>query len=199
MDKQIIVSIGREFGSGGRRIGRRLAKSLSINIYDSEIISEIAKELNIREHEIEKYNEKPKSRFFSRTVRGVNNSINDNVVDMQFEFIRKKADAGESFVLIGRCGEYVLADYDCMVSVFITADMEDRLGYVIDNYDKSEEEAAKVISSIDSERSRYHNNYADGRWGDSRNYDLVINSSVLGIDGTARLLRTYVKRFLNNK
>lgn len=105
MDKQVIVTIGREFGSAGHEIGEELARRLGVKFYDRTIVEEMSKAMNLDEKELEKYDEKVRTPFFSRTVRGYSNSPADIVFELQSKFIREKADAGESFVLIGRCGK----------------------------------------------------------------------------------------------
>ena len=102
MGKQLIISLGREFGSGGREIALDLAERFELPLYDSNILEHIAQEKDIDNAELKKYDEKPKSRFFSRTVRGYTNSMHENIANMQFDFLRKKAEAGESFVIAVR-------------------------------------------------------------------------------------------------
>ena len=111
---QIIISVGREFGSGGRSIAEELAKRFNLPIYDRHLIEEIANKTGMTAEQIEKHDEAPKSRLTSRRVRGYSNSIEDNIAEMQFEFIRKKAESGESFVVVGRCSESKLRDFDCL-------------------------------------------------------------------------------------
>ena len=190
---QLIISVGREFGSGGRVIAEALAKRFDIPIYDRHLITEIATKTGLSAGEIEKYNEMPASRLVSRRVRGFSNSIEDNIAEMQFDFLRKKAESGESFVVIGRCSETKLRDFDGLVSLFIIGDMDKKIERVMKVYELSQEEAEHLITKKDKKRKRYHNYHVGMHWGDSRLYDLTINSSKLGIDGTVDILESYVR------
>ena len=190
---QLIISVGREFGSGGRVIAEALAKRFDIPIYDRHLITEIATKTGLSAGEIEKYNEMPASRLVSRRVRGFSNSIEDNIAEMQFDFLRKKAESGESFVVIGRCSETKLRDFDGLVSFFIIGDMDKKIERVMKVYELSQEEAEHLITKKDKKRKRYHNYHVGMHWGDSRLYDLTINSSKLGIDGTVDILENYIK------
>lgn len=190
---QIIISIGREFGSGGHYIADELAKRFNLPIYDRHLITEIADKTGIPAEEIAKLDEAPKSRFTSRRVRGYSNSIEDNIAEMQFDFIRKKAESGESFVVVGRCSESKLRDFDCLCSLFIIGDMESKIKRVMDVYNMSESEAESFIEKKDKKRKRYHNYHVKLHWGDSRLYDLTINSNRLGIEKTIDFLEEYIK------
>lgn len=190
---QIIISVGREFGSGGRSIAEELAKRFNIPIYDRHLIEEIANKTGMTAEQIEKHDEAPKSRLTSRRVRGYSNSIEDNIAEMQFEFIRKKAESGESFVVVGRCSESKLRDFDCLCSLFIIGDMDAKIKRIIELYNMNEEEAKNFIEKKDKKRKRYHNYHVKLHWGDSRLYDLTVNSSRLGIDKTIDFLENYIK------
>ena len=190
---QLIISVGREFGSAGRLIAEELAKRFNIPLYDRHLITEIANKTGLSTEEIERYNENPKTLILSRSVRGFSNSIEDNIAEMQFEFIDKKAQSGESFVVVGRCSETKLKKYPALVSLFILGDMSEKIKRVMQVYELSEDEAKKLIEKKDKKRKRYHNYHCSGHWGDSRLYDLCINSSRLGIEGTIDSLEAYVK------
>lgn len=190
---QIIISVGREFGSGGRSIAEELAKRFNLPIYDRHLIEEIANKTGMTAEQIEKHDEAPKSRLTSRRVRGYSNSIEDNIAEMQFEFIRKKAESGESFVVVGRCSESKLRDFDCLCSLFIIGDMDAKIKRIMELYNMNEEEAKNFIEKKDKKRKRYHNYHVKLHWGDSRLYDLTVNSSRLGIDKTINFLEDYIK------
>ncbi len=190
---QIIISVGREFGSGGRVIAEELAKRFDLPIYDRHLITEIAEKTGMTASDVEKLDEAPKSRLTSRRVRGFSNSIEDNIAEMQFDFIRKKAESGESFVVVGRCSESKLRDFDCLCSLFIIGDMDSKIKRVMDVYEMSESEAKSFIDKKDKKRKRYHNYHVGLHWGDSRLYDLTVNSSRLGIKKTVDFLESYIK------
>ncbi len=108
MGKQLIISVGREFGSGGHVIAEELARRFGLVLYDNNLLEQIAEEKEIPHDGLKKYDEKPKSRLFSRTVRGYSNSVQENLANMQFDYLKKKAADGESFVVVGRCSETIL-------------------------------------------------------------------------------------------
>ncbi|HOR21909.1 MAG TPA: cytidylate kinase-like family protein, partial [Ruminococcus sp.] len=189
---QLIISVGREFGSGGRVIAEELAKRFNIPIYDRHLITEIAEKTGLTPEEIEKYNEKPKHIIISRKVRGYSNSIEDNIAEMQFNFIREKAESGESFVVVGRCSESKLKNFSGLVSVFILGDMDAKIQRVMKIYEMDEHDAREFIEKKDKKRKCYHNYHVGLHWGDSRLYDLSINSSRLGIEGTIDYLEQYI-------
>ena len=193
-DKQLIITIGREYGSGGHAIGEMLAEKLGIGFYDAEIIQHLSEKKGIKEETLSKYDEKPSPVLMNRSVRGYSTSLEEAVAEMQFKMIRKIAASGESFVLIGRCGETVLSKYDCLIRLFVLGDMDSRIARIMKRKRVSRKEAQKMIKTTDKRRKAYHNYYSDGKWGDSRTYDLTINSSRLGVEGTAEFLEEYIRR-----
>ena len=190
---QIIISVGREFGSGGRVIAEALAKRFDLPIYDRHLILEIAEKTGLAPELIEKYNENPKHRLISRNVRGYSNSIEDNIAEMQFEFTREKAQSGESFVVLGRCSESKLKGHPALISLFVLADMDAKIKRIMELYELSEDTAKAFIDKKDRKRKRYHHYHCSSHWGDSRLYDLSINSTRLGIDGTIDHLESYIR------
>ena len=193
-DKQLIITIGREYGSGGHAIGEMLAEKLGIGFYDAEIIQHLSEKKGIKKETLSKYDEKPSPVLMNRSVRGYSTSLEEAVAEMQFKMIRKIAASGESFVLIGRCGETVLSKYDCLIRLFVLGDMDSRITRIMKRKRVSRKEAQKLIKTTDKRRKAYHNYYSDGKWGDSRTYDLTINSSCLGVEGTAEFLEEYIRR-----
>ncbi|MCM1246517.1 MAG: cytidylate kinase-like family protein [Roseburia sp.] len=192
MDKQIIISISREFGSGGHAIADQIAKEMELPLYDRSILEDIANEKGIDKEYLEKFDERPKVPLVSRRVRGHSNSMEENLAEMQFEYLKKKAENGESFVVVGRCAETILKDQKGLISIFVLADRLDKISRVEQQYQLSEKEAVAKINRHDRKRKYYHNRYSQYRWGDSRSYDLCVNSSRLGIRGTAKMLRDYL-------
>ncbi|MBP3603062.1 MAG: cytidylate kinase-like family protein [Lachnospiraceae bacterium] len=197
MDKQLIISIGREFGSGGHEIAEMLAKKFDLNLYDHNILEEIAAEKNVEATHIGKYDEVPRNLIFSRKVRGYSNSMEENVANMQFDYLQDKAAKGESFVVVGRCSETILKPYEGMISMFILGDWEHKVERVMRLYNLSHGEAEVYINRQDKKRKNYHNYYCKGKWGDSRNYDISINSSKLGEEMTAEMLADYIMKRQN--
>ena len=194
MEKQLIISVGREFGSGGHLIAEKLSERFGIKLYDNNLLLEVAEKHGGCAESIQKYDETPKLRMLSRTVRGYNNSPEDIVSQLQFDFIRELAEKGESFVIVGRCAETVLKGHPALVSIFVLGDYDKKLERVIQKYSLSEKEAKQLIKTTDKKRKSYHNYNCDLHWGDSRLYEVSINSSRLGIDGTVEILEDYINR-----
>lgn len=193
MEKQLIISIGREFGSAGHAIGEELAGRFKIGLYDHNILDLIAARKNGNATALLLFDESPKNKLFSRTVRGFNNSPEDIISEMQFDFIKEKAASGESFVVVGRCSESILKGHEGLVSVFVLADNDKKIERICDIYNVSQREAQNMMKRKDKKRKSYHNYHCDLHWGDSRGYDLCINSSRLGIEGTADVIEAYIR------
>lgn len=193
MEKQLIISVGREFGSGGHVIAEELAKRFGIPLYDQNLLANIAKERNLDAGELDRYDETPKNRLFYRKVKGYSNSPEENVANLQFAHLQKLAKEGESFVIVGRCAETKLKEFPALVSIFVLGDMEAKVERVTKKYELSRGDAEQLIKKMDWKRKSYHNYYCGGKWGDSRNYDLSINSSTLGIEETVNIIDAFVK------
>lgn len=192
MEKQLIISIGREFGSGGHEIAEMLAKKFDLTLYDKNLLHQVAEEKNVDPAHIEKYDEVPRKLIFSRTVRGYSNSMEENIANMQFDYLKKIADEGQSFVVVGRCSETILRNCPAMISMFILGDWEHKVERVVRLYNMSQETVESFIYRQDRKRKEYHNYYCKGKWGDSRNYDISVNSSKLGEEATAEMLADYI-------
>ncbi|MBP3451467.1 MAG: cytidylate kinase-like family protein [Agathobacter sp.] len=193
----MIVSIGREVGSGGREIGEMIAKHYNIPLIDKNILEEIAEKKQVEAEHLKDIDKKYVTPIFKRTVRGFSSSVQDNLYLLQFEHLQEKAKRGESFVIVGRCGEDVLKEYDALVSIFVLGDKEVKRERIMRLYDKNEFTAERLMHEKDTERKRYHNSFCEGKWGDSRNYDISINSSVLGIEKTADFLIDFIDQKRN--
>lgn len=194
MEKQLIISVGREYGSGGHEIAEKLSKHYGIQLFDHNLLDEIAAKKNVKMDHLKELDERHKNLLSSRTVRGLSNSPEENLLYLQFDFLRDKADAGESFVIVGRCSETILKQYDSMISIFILGDRDKRIERIMRLYHLTESQAVKKIREKDIQRRRYHNSFCVKRWGDCRNYDISINSSRLGIDGTVKTLVDYIDK-----
>lgn len=192
MSEQLILSIGREFGSGGHEIAQRLADIYGLPLYDHNLLDEIASARNLNSKELTEYDETTRNKLLSRTVRGFNNSPAHNVAYLQFEYLHKKAVAGESFVIVGRCSEAILRDFPGMISIFVLGDMDKKIERIAAKYHLSDEKARKLALEKDRKRKNYHNSYCTGKWGDSRNYHISINSSKLPIEETVQILKNYI-------
>ncbi len=193
MKKQVIISVSREFGSGGRQIARELSAIFGLPLYDRNLLEEIFGEDHVNLDEWEKLDEKPRPMLFSKKFAGNTNSSEHFLASKQFEFLKKKADAGESYVVVGRCSEEVLKDYDCLISIFVAGDFDVRVKRIKDDRKISEKEARSTVEKHDKQRKRYHNSYCTEDWGNIRGYDICVNSTPLGIEGTLRVLENYIK------
>ena len=194
MDKQLIISIGREFGSGGHEIAEMLAERFELNLYDKNLLEQIANDKNLNVKNLEKYDEKPRNMWTTRTVHGYSNSAEENLANMQFEYLKKAAADGESFVIVGRCAETILKNNPALISMFILGDWENKVERITRLYDMEREEAESFIYRQDKKRKNYHNYYCKGKWGDSRNYDISVNSSKLGEEETTQMLVEYIMK-----
>ena len=199
MEKQLIISIGREFGSGGHEIADMLAKKFNLTLYDNNLLQTIADEKNVDGQALKKYDENPRNTWFSRNVRGYSNSMEENLANMQFDFLRKQAEKGDSFVVVGRCAETILKANSALISIFVLGDWEHKVERITKLYDMSAQEAEVFINRQDTKRKTYHNYYCKGKWGDSRNYDISVNSSKLGEEMTADILIDYIEKRQNLK
>lgn len=199
MENQIIIALGREFGSGGHEAGQKLADRFGIKFLDHYLLQTIADEKCIDIDLLKKYDEKPKNRILSRTVSGYSNALEEHVANFQFDYIRRMADEGESFVVIGRCAEHILRGNPALISVFVLGNMDEKCKRIMDKYNLSHDEARRLMKRKDATRKSYHNYYCSGKWGDSRNYDLCINSSNLGVDGVVDIIELLVKRELSSR
>ena len=192
--KQLIISIGREFGSAGHEIAERLAKRYVLPLYDHNLLDEVAASHNMDSQELQEYDEMKHNKFLYRSINGMSSSPADNVANMQFNFLLDKAEKGQSFVIVGRCSETILKDYEGLVSVFVIGDMESKVARVQHLYGKSEKEAERFIREKDRKRKKYHDSHCKSKWSDSHTYDLSLNSSKLGLEGSVDFLADYIDR-----
>ena len=186
---QLIIAIGRESGSGGLEIAKTLAGRFGLPLYDKSILQSAAEDRGVDPKSLEQYDERPRSPLFYRSIKGFSSAPEDGVAQMQFDLLRRHAAAGESFVVLGRCAEEVLADYECLVSIFIEADLDFR----IRRTPLPGNEALEFIRRQDRQRLVYHDQHCKNDWGDAQSYDLVINSARLGVPGTADVLEHYIR------
>ncbi len=194
MGEQLLISVSREFGSGGREIARMIARDLGMTFYDRNLLDQVAEERGMESATIKKYDEKPRNLLLSRRIGEHSNSLEEHIAQMQFEYIKNEAESGKSFVILGRCAETVLKSYPGLVSIFILGDRGDKIAATKEKFQLSEQAAVTKMNRHDRSRKGYHNRHSDFRWGDSRGYDICINSSRLGREGTAKALEAYIER-----
>ncbi len=195
----MVITIDREYGSGGHIIGQKLAEDLNIPFYDNEILREAARESGMCEEIFENYDEKNTSSFLYSLVMdplsfGFNSSsfempVNYKVFLSTFDAIRELASKGDC-VFVGRCADYALSDSDIPhFDVFIHATMESRIERATKIYGIRKEHCEEYMKKMDKERAHYYNYYTSNRWGDSKHYDLCFDSSKYGIHGSVDLIR----------
>lgn len=203
-----VITIGRQFGSGGREIGEKLSKAYGINYYDRELLTRAAKESGFCEEILQNHDERPTNSFLYNLVIdtysfGYNSSsfvdmpISQKVFLAQFDTIKKVAEEGPC-VIVGRCADYALEGRDNVINLFIYADENFKIRRVMDIYDLDENKARDMINKKDKQRQSYYNYYTNRKWGKADTYDLCINSSVLGIDGSVKLIKQFVEDFESN-
>ncbi len=192
-----VITISRQFGSGGQEIGRRLAKLLDIPFYDNEIIELAAKESNFDPKLFRRVEETTATNSFLYAINrlGAGSAysmpISDQLYSVQSSIIRTVADQTPA-VIVGRCADDVLAGYTHTVNVFIQAGLESRIKRTMERLTLTESRARAYVKQIDKCRAAYHNFYSDRRWGLRENYHLILDSDGLSFDAAAQLIETYV-------
>ena len=194
-----IYTIGREFGSGGREVGEKLAQQLGIKLYDKELLQQAAKDSGFCEEIFENHDEKPTNSFLyslvmdTYSVSGYSAApfldmpLNHKVFLAQFETIKKIAEK-ESCVIVGRCADYALSDNPDCINVFIHADMDIRIKNVSKNLNITENKARDIINKTDKQRASYYNYYTSKKWGDSKSYNLSLDAGKLGTDNCVEMI-----------
>ena len=201
--KRCIITIGREYGTGGRNIGKRISELLGINYYDSELITMAAKQSGMSKHLLDNIDETAaNSLMYSLSVGaagycgfvgGINMPLNDKLYLLQADIIRDIA-SRESAVIVGRCADHILRENEDTVNVFFYAPYEARKKTIAERKGISPDKAAAMIVKKEKQRKNYYNYYTGGKWGDKSNYHICIDTSVLGFEGTAELVVDYIKR-----
>ena len=193
-----IITISREFGSGGRSIGKQVAEKLGYAFYDRELVDEVAKRSGFAPEYIEEHGEYANARnsllFYLATAERYshdNLSMHDKLYITQSKIIEELAEKGKC-VIVGRCADDLLSSYEGLTRIFIHAPLEYRLAVVMERHQLSESSARTLIRKTDKKRASYYNFYTSKDWGSSQNYDITINAAVLGVDKTAALLKDFV-------
>ena len=200
MDERTVITIGREFGSGGHEIGMKLAEKLGIKCYDKELLQVAAKEVDcVRSYLPLRMKSLLTVSFilwlWIHISLGYSNSyvdmpINHKVFLAQFDAIKKLA-AKESCVIVGRCADYALEDDPFAVSVWIKASLDERIKRIKKLYELNDSKAADLIQKTDKKRASYYNYYSSKKWGEAKSYDLCIDSGLVGIDGVLSYIKVH--------
>lgn len=200
-----IITIGRQFGSAGREIGEKVAEYFNIPCYDKELLTRAAKESGFCEEMIQNHDERPTNSFLYNLVMdtysfGYNASsfvdmpISHKVFLAQFDTIKKMASEGPC-IIVGRCADYALSEFKNSIHLFIYGDEKTKVRRIMEKYELSEAKARDMIIKKDKQRQSYYNYYSSKKWGRADSYDLCINSSVLGVEGTVKLIIQYIEDF----
>jgi cytidylate kinase len=203
MEKKYIISIGRQLGSGGREIAQKLAERLNIPVYDKKLLELAAKETGLDATVFENADEKESNPLMRGifALKGVMSTYptglgscmdGDRLFEVQSEVMRHLVEK-ESCIIIGRCAEYVLRDHPCIHSIFVTADFADRVKRIMQHEGVSENKAKEIAAKGDKKRKAYHDYYANSGWGVAETYDLCINSSRLGIEGSVEIIHRFIE------
>lgn len=198
-----IVTITRQYGSGGHDIGKLLAEKLGISFYDKELISLAAKESGVAPEIFEQADERMTSSLLYSMSMGLYNygngfsamgdlPVNDKLYMLQHKILKEKAEK-EAFVVVGRCADYILKDYKNVVRVFICADIEKRAKRAVERQDIEPSRAKQAVSKADKNRANYYSFYSGQKWGSPENYDLCINTTHISIEQAADLIADYIK------
>ena len=203
MAKNTVITIGRQYGSGGRDVGKLLAERMGVPCYDKELLAMAAKQSGLCQELFENHDEKPTNSFLYSLVMDTYSTgyssatftdmpINHKVFLAQFDTIKKIAEEG-SCVLVGRCADYALADSPNVVNVFVHADLQERIVRIAKRHDVTNAKAREMIIKTDKKRASYYNYYSNKKWGAADSYHACLSSSLLGIDGTAKAIKMLVE------
>ena len=195
MKNKFAVTIGRQYGSGGHDIGKELAQQMGVSFYDRKLITESAKRSGLSDEIFEQREERMPGTLRYALTFGATFSPGfgaETLFKIQSETIQEIA-SRESCVIVGRSADYVLRDDPMCFNVFVHSPLEVRIGLVASRLGISRKEAADKIADIDKMRAAYYDFYTDKKWGDSMSYHISIDSSLLGIDGTVKYLRSLIE------
>lgn len=197
MEFKPIITVGRQYGSGGRYVARLLSERLQIPFYDKELLVEASKDSGICQEVMENYDEKQEKKGLFSVFGGIQGRgdagmyldmpLNHRIFLAQFDTIRRIADEGPC-VIVGRCADYVLRDHQNLINVFIKAPTENRIERIVKLYGVDPIRAEEQIRKADKQRAAYYNYYATGTWGNVDNYHLCVDTGALGIEGAVELI-----------
>lgn len=207
MTKKISITIGRQCGSGGKEIGLRLGELLGFRVYDNELLSMAAQKSGMHPEPLRRVEERATnsllytlaigSSFHGAQYFGIDMPINDQLFITQTEIIKNAAEQ-ECCIFIGRCADYVLRNHPHCINIFVHADKEKRIERICRERDASREEVGTMITKTDKRRAGYYNFYTGKKWGRSENYHLSVDSTLLGVEGTAQMIAGLVTHYMDS-
>lgn len=199
-----IVTIARQYGSGGREVGQKLAEITGYKFYDKDLITMAAQKSGLSSDALHSADEKAAnsllytlalgSSMYHHGIDHINMPINDRLFVLQSDIIKEIAAVGDGSIIVGRCADYVLAENKRLVRLFIYSDFDDRVQNIMRKHDLSQAAARDLIIKTDKRRSNYYSYYTGEKWGKIDRYDLAISTAKLGIDGTAEMIAEYLKK-----
>ncbi len=200
--KNYIVTIARQYGSGGREVGQKLAELTGYKFYDKEMITLAAQKSGLSTDALQHVDEKAAnsllytlalgSSMYNHGIDRVNLPINDKLFVVQSEIIKELASSGEGAIIVGRCADYVLAGRENLVRVYISADFDKRVATVMERHNLTQNQARDTIVKTDKRRANYYSYYTGEKWGKADKYDLVISTDKVGIEGAAKMISDYL-------
>ena len=193
MPQKVIVHVARDHGSKGSVVAEKLAEVLNCKVYDDTIIDDIAKEHDLDPEVLKNYDEKPRRSILYRLSQGGSSDLPEKMMQYMFEYFQRIADTEDRAVIVGRCAGEALENVDYNVNVFITAKTSFRIQNVMEAFDLSFDEARLRIDEVDKARQRFHETYSTSRWQTFENYDLIINTTDIGIDGAVKMILEYLE------
>ena len=201
--KNKIITIARQYGSNGRNVGQKLAELTGLPFYDKDLITMAAQKSGLSQAVLDKADETAANSLLytlamgsSSYHHGVSNlhvPLNDKLFTVQSEIIRELAQSENGAIIVGRCADYVLADKPNILRVFISADFDKRVENIMKQHEISENQAKDLIIKTDKRRANYYNYYTGGKWAKLENYDLIISTDKVGVEGAARLILMYME------
>jgi len=201
--KNAIITIARQYGSGGREVGQKLAELTGYTFYDKDLITMAAQKSGLNHAVLDAADEKAANSLLytlamgsSSYHHGVSNlhvPLNDKLFTVQSEIIRDLAKEDKGAIIVGRCADYVLANHTNLLRVFVSADFDKRVQNIMELHSLTESQARDLIIKTDKRRANYYNYYTGGKWAKLENYDLVISTDKTGIDGAAKLIQMYLE------
>lgn len=191
-----VITIGREFGSGGREIGERVAKLLDIPCFDRQLVEMASEKMGVDSFHLEQVDEKALSRFLEsywvpkrpNSVAGYGMALNDGMFIVQSAIIKSLV-KDRPCVIVGRCADYVLRGHPACLNIFICASMEDRVKRIMERYELGERSAKEAVREMDKSRRQYYEKYTDRKWGDRSAHQVIFNVSLLGMENTVNAIR----------
>jgi len=192
-NNQIIITIGRKFGSMGHKIAKQLGEELGMDVVDRKLLFQMAEQDGFDRDFLNSYDEKPINHFTSGEVRGHSNSIEKILAEKIFKYQNDFVATGKSFIFVGRCAEHNLRGTENHIRIFITADEEARIARIAEVRELSERDAKHLVHKVDKRRMHFNHSHGNAHWGETDNYDLIINTSDFDLESSVAVIKNYIE------